>query len=212
MPAEQFHALRDQWDRRYAEAPQLFRAEPDESLARFVAPLPPGTAVDLGAGEGRNSLWLARQGWDVTAVDASAVALGRLAEAAARSDLSVRTVGEDLVTFLAAARDAGDTFDLAVLAYIHPDADGRAELLSAAAASLKAGGHLFVVGHHLSSLGVAGPPHAERLYTEEDLRGVPGIDVLSLELRHGDSDVSAPGTDVVLWGRRDGSVGVTPAS
>ena len=201
-----FDALQDEWDRRYAAAPRLFRAEPDESLVGFVTPLPAGTAVDLGAGEGRNSLWLARQGWDVTAIDASTVALDRLSAFARDEGLSVRTVVGDLVASLAVTDEA----DLIVLAYVHPDRAARAQLLAAAAASLRVGGHLFVVGHHLSSLGIVGPPDAGRLYTEDDLRVVPGMELMSLRLRHGDSDVTEPGTDVVLWARRHGLV--TPAS
>ena len=199
---ESHSSLAEEWDRRYASSPRVFRAEPDESLVELVSPLPPASAVDLGAGEGRNSLWLARRGWNVVAVDASAVALGRLSDAATVEGLSITTVAEDLVSYLADARVAGTYFDLVVLAYVHPDASGRAELLAAAAHSLSAGGHVFVVGHHISSLGVTGPPDPTRLYTEDDLREIPGVDVIRLEQRRGKSDVSEPGTDVVLWARR----------
>ena len=181
----------------------MFRTEPDESLVELVTPLRPGSAVDLGAGEGRNSLWLARRGWDVTAVDASAVALDRLAAVAAAEGLSIRTVVDDLVAISPESPEASDSFDLVVLAYVHPEGVGRAELLAAAAASLRPGGHLFVVGHHVSSFGVTGPPDADRLYTEDDLRAVPGIEAISLKLRHGNSDVTLPGADVVLWARRE---------
>jgi SAM-dependent methyltransferase len=209
-PADPVQALGEEWDRRYASAPRVFRAEPDESLVALVTPLVPGKAVDLGAGEGRNSLWLARQGWRVVAVDASRVGLGRLSEAAADEGLSVETVVGDLVSYLAETRTVEEGFDLVVLAYVHPDRSGRAELLTAAADSLRPGGHLFVVGHHVSSLGLAGPPDPERLYTEEDLRVVPGVQILRLERRGGKSDVSEPGTDVLMWARRPASL--TPAS
>ncbi len=203
MPPDDRHgALAEEWDRRYASAPQVFRAEPDESLVELVSPLPPGTAIDLGAGEGRNSLWLARRGWNVVAVDASRVALDRLSDAAEVEALSINTVADDLISYLADARVAETSFDLVVLAYVHPDPSGRAELLTAAAHSLSAGGHLFVVGHHVSSLGVTGPPDPLRLYTEDDLREIPGLDVIRLEQRRGKSDVSEPGTDVILWARR----------
>ena len=205
-----FRSLAAEWDRRYASAPRVFRVEPDESLVERVTPLARGRAVDLGAGEGRNSLWLARNGWDVVAVDASAVALDRLAAEATAEGLPVRIVVGDIVPFLKDDRDASEGFDLAVLAYVHPDRDDRAGILAAAAASLRPGGHFFVVGHHVASLGVAGPPDADRLYTEEHLRSVPGINVVSLALRQGNSDVTRSATDVVLWGRR--TEGVRPAS
>lgn len=66
----------EDWDARYAAGPGLqWGAEPNRWLVREVAALPPGTALDLGAGEGRNAIWLARQGWRVTAVDFSQVGL-----------------------------------------------------------------------------------------------------------------------------------------
>lgn len=209
-PADRRAALAEEWDRRYAAAPQVFRAEPDDSLVELVSPLRPGTAIDLGAGEGRNSLWLARRGWAVVAVDASRIALDRLSRSAVSEGLSIRTIVGDAVSYLADTRGAGHTFDLVVLAYVHPDPSGRAELLAAAADSLSPGGHLFVVGHHVSSLGSAGPPDPARLYTEDDLRAVAGLDVIRLEQRRGASDVGQPGTDVLLWGRRPATV--TPAS
>ncbi len=209
---ESHSSLAEEWDRRYASSPRVFRAEPDESLVELASPLPPASAVDLGAGEGRNSLWLARRGWNVVAVDASVVALNRLSDAAEIEGLSITTAADDLVSYLAEARVAGTHFDLVVVAYVHPDASGRAELLSAAAHSLSAGGHLFVVGHHVSSLGVTGPPDPARLYTEDDLRGIPGLDVLRLEQRRGKSDVSEPGTDVVLWARRGAADRGKPSS
>ena len=68
------------WNERYAGTDRLFTDKPDETLVELAADLPPGRALDVGAGEGRNSLWLARKGWSVTAIDVSAVALTRLAD------------------------------------------------------------------------------------------------------------------------------------
>jgi N-acetylglucosamine malate deacetylase 2 len=202
LGSESFRALCEEWDRRYAAVPRVFRADADESLVALVSPLRPGTAVDLGAGEGRNSLWLARQGWRVTAVDASQVALDRLSRSAAADGLSITTVKADIEEYLRETYPGQPAFDLVVIAYVHPDRVGRAGLLAAAANALGAGRHLFVVGHHLSSLGVAGPPDPDRLYTDEDLGAVPGVEVVSLEHREGKSDIDRPATDVLLWGVR----------
>jgi N-acetylglucosamine malate deacetylase 2 len=189
----------EMWDERYRSAPRLFRVEPDETLVGLVGGLAPGRAVDLGAGEGRNSLWLADAGWAVVAVDASTVALERLAASA--SSVAVRTVVADLSDYLA----AGNTFDLVVLAYVHPPLEERSSLLRAAAGAVASGGHLFVVGHHLDSLGRAGPPDRDRLYTEEDLRrAASGLEVVRLERRVGHSDIAEPAVDVFLWAQRPG--------
>ncbi|MDE3073856.1 MAG: class I SAM-dependent methyltransferase [Chloroflexota bacterium] len=168
------------WDRRYAARSRLFHREPDAALVELATPLPPGRAVDLGAGEGRNSLWLAGRGWAVVAVDSSEVALSRTREAAAARGLSVQTVQEDAAAFLG----RGERFHLVVVANMHPTAKDRAALLAAAAAAVAPGGHLFLIGHHLDSFGQAGPPDPERLYTAERLRDAfPGLIVEKLERR-----------------------------
>ncbi len=182
-----------------------------------LAPLRPGHAVDLGAGEGRNALGLARAGWRVTGVDSSTVALERLAAHAAAEGLTIEAVHGDLLEYLAAAAARGQRFDLVVLSYLHPPAAERAALLRAAAGAVAPGGYLFVVGHHRDSLGVVGPPDAERLYGEEDLAGVgvgTAFEVLRLERRVGPSDHDHPaGVDVLLWARAPGAPpGEAPSS
>lgn len=205
-------AVAKEWDRRYASTPRLFRAEPDETLVELVTPLEPGGAVDLGAGEGRNSLWLAARGWKVVAVDASREALGRLDQAASSEGLSVVSLAEDITTYLAGVQTHGDVFDLVVLAYVHPEPAVRSELLRAVARAVGPGGNLFVVGHHRLSHGVAGPFDPSRLYSEDDLRqAAHGLEVLRLGQRQGSSDISEPGADVVLWARR-AEEALTPAS
>jgi uncharacterized protein (DUF302 family)/SAM-dependent methyltransferase len=196
-------AVAAQWDRRYGATDRLFRPDPDETLVELASPLAPATALDLGAGEGRNSLWLARRGWKVTAVDASEVALGRLEAAAADSGLAIETAAEDVFDFLGAARARHQRYDLVVVAYVHPATDGRARLVEAAAEAVSPGGHLFVVAHHRDSLGRAGPPDPERLYVEDDFTGLsPGLEVARLERRPGSSDVEDHGVDVLVWAQR----------
>jgi SAM-dependent methyltransferase len=193
------------WNERYASAERLFSAKPDETLVELAADLTPGSALDLGAGEGRNSLWLAARGWRVTAVDLSDVALGRLAEQAAAQGLEVVTQVVDLNEFLAGGR----RFDLVVLANVHPAPAERSEMLALAAAAVAPGGRLFLVGHHIDSLGKAGPPQPERLYTEHILSDAfPGLELLRLERRegrHGDRD--EPVSDVVAWAARPAASG-----
>lgn len=201
-----------EWDRRYAATDRLFRAEPDQTLVEVVGPLAPGRALDLGAGEGRNSLWLAARGWQVTAVDLSRQALGRLAQAAAADGLEVATATDDALAYLASAGRAG-AFDLVVLAYVHPVPADRAPVLRAAAAAVAPGGFLFVVGHHHRPHGVGDGFDPARLYGETDLRrAADGLEVLRLEARHGQSDIHEPGTDLVLWARRPPNPRPTPAS
>jgi len=74
------------WDDRYRSAGQLWSGQPNPVFAEQVADLPPGEALEAGCGEGADAIWLARRGWTVTAVDVSAVALERGANAARAAD------------------------------------------------------------------------------------------------------------------------------
>ncbi len=70
------------WDKRFAENPHHFGKGPNTLLEHHVSELTPGTAADVGCGQGRNTAWLLGRGWDVTAVDFSEVALRHTREAA----------------------------------------------------------------------------------------------------------------------------------
>src|SRR2546423_12091264 len=67
----------DGWDQRYAGADLVWSAGPNRFVAEELADRPPGRVLDLASGEGRNALWLAARGWQATAVDFSAVAVGK---------------------------------------------------------------------------------------------------------------------------------------
>jgi SAM-dependent methyltransferase len=189
-----------EWDARYAAALRLFSEHADVSLVDRAGTLRPGTALDVGAGEGRNSLWLAARGWDVTAVDISAVALERLRGAAADQGLAVHTEVRDVLDDIG----GGSRFDLVVVANMHVPPQSRRALFEGSAAAVAPGGHLFLVGHHVDSLGVAGPPDPQRLYTAAMMdEAFPGLDVLSVERRTGaPGDTGEAGVDLVVWARR----------
>lgn len=194
------------WDRRFAE--QLWSSDPDAALVELVAPLVPGTALDLGCGPGRNAVWLAKKGWTVTGVDASEVGLAQACERASRAGVEIETMQADILSF-----EPSRGFDLVLLANIHLREPERSRAIKIAARALEPGGHLFVIGHHLDDLGRAGPPDAERLYTEQRMRYafscVSELLVERLERRRRDSSEQAPSlSDVLVWARR---VGGTPA-
>lgn len=191
----------DEWNNRYAGTKKLFSSVPNELLVELTKGLAPGSAVDLGAGEGRNSLWLASQGWDVTAVDLSDVALERLRSYAEEQNLSLTTIVSDIETYLG----QGYQFDLVVMAYIHVMPEERKRIFEAASAAVAPGGHLFIVGHHLDSLGKGGPPQPERLYTEDIfLDSLPGLELLITERRqNSSSDLDLPLIDALAWAYRN---------
>ncbi|MET7297293.1 class I SAM-dependent methyltransferase [Streptomyces griseoloalbus] len=133
------------WDGVYAARPAASGPQPNARLTETVTGLPPGDALDLGCGDGGDALWLARQGWHVTAVDISAVAVERLAALARSHGLGDRvTTGR---TDLHESFPPGG-FDLVCAHYLHTPFDlDRATVLRSAAHALRPGGRLLVVDH-----------------------------------------------------------------
>ena len=175
------------WDARYATDKLVWTAEPNRWLVETLADLPPGTALDLGAGEGRNALWLARRGWDVTAVDFSAEAIrkGQAVQAAQapEASLPIAWVQADLRSYTPAPRSSSAV----VVMYIHLPAPHRRALVRAAADAVAIGGVLLVVGHDRTNPteGVGGPSRPEVLFTAHDivadLTGMPGLETRRAE-------------------------------
>ena len=138
------------WDGLYAE--ETWSGRPNPAFVREVEALPPGSALELGCGEGGDALWLAERGWRVTAVDISATALDRAVDRADAAGLADRVDWQ--------RRDLAESFpdgsyDLVAAQYLHSPVDlpsGR--ILRRAAEAVSPGGCLLVIGH-------VGTPHGE---------------------------------------------------
>lgn len=154
------------WDERYRGKELVWSAGPNRFVAEELADLPPGRAVDLAAGEGRNAVWLAEQGWDVDAVDFSAVALRKAEEMARERGVAIRTVSAD-VTEAGSVLAQAPLFDLALIVYLHLPWPRMEEALRLAATSVRPGGTLLLVGHHADNIGRGhgGPQDPDVLYT-----------------------------------------------
>lgn len=180
MPWHAHPVRHDDWDRKYAERELLWSAEPNRFVAEELATLPPGRALDLACGEGRNACWLARLGWRVTGVDFSAVALERARAAADRDGVAVEWVLADVLDH---QPNAG-AYDLVLIAYLQLPAGEFARVLDHAVAALAAGGTLLVVGHDLRNLaeGTGGPQDPSVLHSPEGIvAGLDGLHVLRAE-------------------------------
>ncbi|WP_018760806.1 class I SAM-dependent methyltransferase [Arthrobacter sp. 135MFCol5.1] len=210
------------WDERYRSKARLWSGKPNPQLVHEAGGLRPGKALELGCGEGADAIWLARQGWSVTAVDVSAVALERahsheLAELARESvntssgDIRSRITWQqaDLTTWLPEG-----SYDLVTSQFLHSrELDWRVPL-RAAAAAVKPGGTLLVVGHHPDRLPPWGNDHHQHLdmfYTGDQLvrelaLGGPGwqLEVLTSRARPvtGPDGQEATIADVVLRATR----------
>ena len=158
------------WDERYAATDLIWSAGPNQFVEAECADLPPGRALDLAAGEGRNAIWLARRGWDVTAVDFSRVALEK-GRTLAGSTGSAATGGIEWVCADATTWSRPDSYDLVVIAYLQLPADQRRAAVGAGFAALRPGGTLLVVGHDTTNLteGTGGPQDASVLMTAQDV-------------------------------------------
>ena len=134
------------WEDLYRARDGVWSGRPNRSLVEQVARLEPGTALDLGCGEGADAVWLAQQGWTVTGVDLSPTALARAAEHARAAGVDgVQWQAHDLDSSFPAGR-----FDLVSACFLHSPVEvpgRRAEVLRAAASAVAPGGTLLVVGH-----------------------------------------------------------------
>ena len=167
------------WDDRYAKAAAagtaIWSRQPNAWIAQVTGTLPPGTAIDLAAGEGRNALWLASRGWTVTAVDFSATGLSIGRTRAAEAGLELGWVTADATTWVSPT-----PVDLVVIAYLQLPAAELSSAISNAIASLAIGGTLALIGHDSENLehGVGGPKDAAMLHDLEVVRSAAaGLDI-----------------------------------
>lgn len=171
----------DAWDRRYAEPRLVWSAEPNRFLVEELAGLPPGRALDLACGEGRNAIWLARRGWDVTGVDFSGVAVDKARRMADEAGVTARFVRADLAEYVPEPGSA----DLAALMYLQVPEPLRTVVLGRAAAALRPGGTLLWVAHDLRNLdgGHGGPQNPDVLSTPEGVAAaLGGLEALRAEV------------------------------
>ncbi|WP_426570802.1 SAM-dependent methyltransferase [Aquihabitans sp. McL0605] len=144
---EREHELetREFWEERYRDRPLIWSGRVNPVLAAEVGSWPPGRVLDLGCGEGGDAIWFAERGWEVTAVDVSAVAIERGTEAAEAAGVADRISWER--HDLAVSFPVG-TFDLVSAQFFQSPIDlPRAEILGRAAAALRPGGALLAVSH-----------------------------------------------------------------
>ncbi len=157
------------WNERYAGKEFVWSVEPNRFVAELTAELPPGRAIDLAGGEGRNGVWLATRGWDATVVDFSRAGLDKATRLAEAESVTVTTVCADLTRW----SPAPDAYDLVLHVYLHLPAEQRAQVYAAGTAAVAPGGHFVLIGHDRSNVeyGYGGPPYPEILATPDEVVG-----------------------------------------
>ncbi len=162
------------WDDRYASDEYLFGTEPNDFLKASVAKLPQGRILCLADGEGRNGVFLAEQGYDVTSIDGSAVGLAKARGLAARRGVTITTHQADLFEY-----DPGEAcWDGIVIIFFHMPPEKRKQVHAAVERALRPGGVLVHEAYTPKQLEfrTGGPPVAELLQTVAILTGdFPGL-------------------------------------
>ena len=155
------------WNARYDTSELIWKGEPNQFLPLEVADLAPGTALDLACGEGRNAVWLAKQGWIATGVDFSDVGVEKGRALAAENGVEATWVVADVTTW----EPPSEGFDLVAVFYLQLAAEERRASMITAVRALGVGGTLVLVCHDLLNLteGYGGPQNPSFLLTAEDI-------------------------------------------
>ncbi len=199
------------WDERHSHGD--FEGEgPSPNLVLGASALPRGRALELACGSGTNAVWMASQGFDVTAVDWSAVGLENGRKKAEAAGVTVEWLQRDLFAWTPPER----SYDLVAIVYLHLPTEERLPVYDAAAAAVAPGGRMLVVAHHPQNAaeGLGGPP-ADRMLTPEQitqglLAGDPTLEVERDEVvRRPDRD--RPPIDTLVVVRRPAADTSAPA-
>lgn len=168
------------WDEKYSAAHYVYGEEPNTFLQEHIDCLPKGRILCLAEGEGRNAVFLARQGYSVTAVDASEIGLQKARRLAEKHQTSIEIIHADLATF-----DLGENqWDGIVSIFCHVPQEIRKRIHSQIAAGLKTEGVFLLEAYTPQQLeyGTGGPPDVESMMSKTRLlEEVPGLAFSHLE-------------------------------
>lgn len=167
---------RREWNERYGADELVWTARPNRFLVDQLAGAVPGSALDVGCGEGRNAVWLATEGWTVTGVDFSPVAIDKARRLASSAGVNVDWLVADVTEWEPPA-----AYDLVLVFYLHLAPEALRSALRSAADAVSTGGTLLIVGHARRNLteGYGGPQVPDVLYDADDLVSAIGtLDVI----------------------------------
>jgi len=172
----------DRWNERYAGKELIWSAGPNALFAEAAAQLHSGAALDVACGEGRNALWLAEQGWQVTAMDFSSVAIDKARKIAGHRGLQVHWQLADITSCSLPA----EGFDLAAIIYLHTDPASRQIRLPKVLDAVKPGGTFIYIGHDPQNIshGVGGPQDPRFLPSTGEITALmTQFEVIAAEMR-----------------------------
>lgn len=155
------------WDERYSSDEYAYGTAPNDFLAEHAGKIAPGKVLCLAEGEGRNAVFLAKQGYDVTAVDASAVGMQKAQRLATENKVAITTVVSDLANY----EIQPDSYEGVVSIFCHILKPVRAKLHQDVIAGLKPGGILILEAYTPAQLsfGTGGPQTDDLTMTLDEL-------------------------------------------
>jgi SAM-dependent methyltransferase len=161
--------MNNKWDQRYSEVDYVYGTAANDFLVQSLPLLPPsGAVLCLAEGEGRNAVFLAERGYQVTAVDSSAVGLAKAQALAGRRRVAISTCVTDLADYPLFP----NSFDVIVAIFCHLPPSLRRQVFSQIPASLRPGGVFLLEGYTPKQLeyGTGGPPDVSLLLQLSELR------------------------------------------
>lgn len=197
------------WNDRFRSEAYVYGTAPNQFVREQADRWPVGASVlELGAGEGRNAIFLAEQGFNVTALDYAREGLCKLQQLADERGVSVTTIQADVTAWT-----PDRTWDGVVSTFLHLPPDARPGLYRNMQAALKPGGVLvaewFRPEQITGGYNSGGPPSVDMMITEDELRahfpdeGVQRIDAVETELDEGPHHRGPAAVVRLIWQRPD---------
>ena len=168
------------WNQRYNSETYAYGTEPNNFLVTMFGRLPEGKVLCLAEGEGRNAVWLAQQGREVTAMDASEVGLEKARRLAETCGVEITTVHADLAAFEIESQH----WDAIVSIFCHVPPKLRHSVHRRCVKGLRPGGVMLLEAYTPAQLKykTGGPPTADMMMDEESLRTeLAGLEFLHLQ-------------------------------
>jgi hypothetical protein len=162
------------WDERYAGNEYAYGTEPNSFLVERALKEPRGRVLSIAEGEGRNAVWLASQGFDVTSFDQSTIGVTKTLKLALHRSVVVHAFKDDMTTF----EIEPNSYDMIVSIFAHTTSDIRRGLHQRVTNGLCRGGVVVLEAYTPNQIpfGTGGPKDPDLMPTTDELRTeFPGL-------------------------------------
>jgi len=159
--------MKEMWNERFGKEEYAYGVEPNKEFKEFIDEQKPGKLLLLGEGEGRNAVYAAKLGWQVTSIDFSKEGQKKALLLAKNNNVDMEYLVEDVTQYSA----PDNTFDCIALSFLHMHTEELFSMLQNLHQSLTQKGKLFIVGFHTDQLNFnsGGPKNKDWLLTVESL-------------------------------------------